>query len=144
MNWWLKVQAKRLSQRITVLLTETEAEDVRKRQEAAIQREKNKTCVKIFIEKIVHHVHFDLKMFPENRPEVVSSLFENIWAQVEKDTFYITDNSFKNLDEKIHKHLCKRFGAPEIVLFSMYHDDPAIEDCIISILKQRVMRPPKQ
>lgn len=123
-------------------LVEKAAEKSAAEREHAEQIERNKMCVKFFVEKIVQHVYLDLQVVPENTSNIIIRIFEKIWPKVQGQDFYITQNSFKNLNKMIHKLLCKTLGTPEIVLFSLIKNDARIDSIILAILQKQVMTPP--
>lgn len=124
------------------LVEKEAAEKSAAEREHAEQIERNKMCVKFFIEKIVQHVYLDLQVVPENTSNIISRIFEKIWPTVQGQDFYITQNSFKNLNKMIHKVLCKTLGTPETVLFSLIKNDARIDSIILAILQKQVMTPP--
>lgn len=110
----------------------------------AEQMERNKMCVKFFIEKIVQHVYLDLNMVPENMSPVVLRIFDKLWPRVQAQDFHITPRSFKNLNKIIHKVLCGTSASPEMVLFSLLRSEAHIDSVILDILHRQVIRPPPQ
>lgn len=108
------------------------------------QMERNKMCVKFFIEKIIQHVYMDLNVVPENMTPVVLCIFDKLWPRVQAQDFHITPKSFKNLNKIIHKVLCGTSATPEMVLFSLLKSEAHIESLILDILHQQVIRPPPQ
>lgn len=106
------------------------------------QMERNKICVKFFIEKIIQHVYLDLNVVPENMSPVVLRIFEKLWPRVQDEDFHITAKSFKNLNKIIHKALCGTSATPEMVLFSLLRSEAHIDSIILEILYQQVIRPP--
>lgn len=143
MNWWLNSQGQIIIERVKIpLRVPLTAPGSSERD--ALRREKNRCCVKFFIEKIVTHVLFDVKMMPDNKHDIIKYLFENVCAKVQGENFYVTPDIFKGLDKRINRVLYKRLGTPEMVLFSINSKDPIIEECIITIIKERLMKPPKK
>lgn len=143
MNWWLNSQGQIIIERVKMpLRVPLTAPGSSERD--AVRMEKNRCCVKFFIEKIVTHVLFDVKMMPDNKHDIIKYLFENVCAKVQSENFYVTPDIFKGLDKRINRVLYKRLGTPEMVLFSINSKDPIIEECIITIIKERLMKPPKK
>lgn len=110
----------------------------------AEQMERNKMCVKFFIEKIIQHVYLDLNVVPENMSPVVLRIFDKLWPKVQAQDFHITPRSFKNLNKIIHKVLCGTSATPEMVLFSLLRNEAHIDSIILDILHRQVIRPPPQ
>lgn len=110
----------------------------------AEQMERNKMCVKFFIEKIIQHVYLDLNVVPENMTPVVLRIFDKLWPRVQAQDFHITPKSFKNLNKIIHKVLCGTSATPEMVLFSLLRSEAHIDSIILDILHRQVIRPPTQ
>lgn len=142
MNWWMNSQGQMISERIKMplmyaLLDTTE-------RDAVMRKEKNRCCVKFFVEKIVHHVFLDVRMMPDNKHDIINFLFENVWAAVQGADLYITQETFKGLGRKIDRVLYRRWGTPELALFAVTSRDPLIEQCIITIIKEQLMKPPKK
>lgn len=108
------------------------------------QIERNKMCVKFFIEKIIQHVYLDLNVVPENMTPVVLRIFDKLWPRVQAQDFHITPKSFKNLNKIIHKVLCGTSATPEMVLFSLLRSETHIDSIILDILHRQVIRPPPQ
>lgn len=143
MNWWLNSQGQIIIERVKIPLRMPLTAPGSSEKDA-VQMEKNRCCVKFFVEKIVTHVLFDVKMMPDNKHDIIKYLFENVCAKVQGEKFYVTPDIFKGLDKRINRVLYKRLGTPEMVLFSINSKDPIIEECIVTIIKERLMKPPKK
>lgn len=115
-----------------------------KGQEASLEKEKDKRRVRVFIEKIVYHLQREGKMMHSNRYEIINSLLDKVWAELKDAELSITPESFKNLDRNIHKHLCKKFGTPEMVLFLISCKDPVITKSILVIFEERLLKLKKE
>lgn len=143
MNWWLSSQGQVISERVKLPL-KLQLKPPGAAERDAIRLEKNRCCVRFFIEKIVTHVLLDVKMMPDNKHDIINYLFEKVCAKVQGENFFVSRNVFKGLDKRINQLLYKRLGTPEMVLFSINSRDPVVEECIITIIKERLMKPPKK
>lgn len=143
MNWWLSSQGQVISERVKIpLKLQLTAPGAAERD--AIRLEKNRCCIRFFIEKIITHVLLDVKMMPDNKHDIINYLFEKVCTKVQGENFYVSRNVFKGLDKRINRLLYKRLGTPEMVLFSINSRDPVVEECIITIIRERLMKPPKK
>lgn len=142
MNWWMNSQGQTICERIKMPLMYSLLDTSER--DALMRKEKNRCCVKFFVEKIVHHVFVDVRMMPDNRQDIINLLFENVWAAVQGADLYITQEAFKGLRRKIDRVLYRRWGTPELALFAVTSRDPLIEQCIITIIKDQLMKPPKK
>lgn len=143
MNWWLSSQGQVISERVKLPLR-LQLTPPGAAERDAIRLEKNRCCVRFFIEKIVTHVLLDVKMMPDNKHDIINYLFEKVCPKVQGENFYVSRNVFKGLDKRINQLLYKRLGTPEMVLFSINSKDPVVEECIVTIIKERLMKPPKK
>lgn len=149
MNWWVKKLVQTVNSRVELAILEREADlmaqqvcEEMKEREAMETLKKNH--VKFFIEKIVLHIYYKLRIMPQNSDDVINRLFENVWAEVQGANFYFTSKTLKkNLNKKINKVLHQKLGSPELMLYLLNCKDPVIEECIITILQQEVMTPPQ-
>lgn len=102
-----------------------------------------KVYVNLFVEKVVFHVCSEAKVMVENTEELLDSLFESIWPEVKDEKICITHNSFRKLDEAIHRGLCKKYGLIEVMtLTSALH--PAIVEFLISFIRKKLMTPDRK
>lgn len=113
-------------------------------QGASLDKQKDKRRVRVLIEKIVYHLQCEGKMLHSNRYEITNSLLDKVWAEIKDAELSITPESFKNLDRNIHKHLCKKFGTPEMVLFLISCQDPVITKSILVIFEERLLKQKKE
>lgn len=152
MNWKLKQLSIRFSHKVGLAVTESAERPItgettgcqNKRQDANLEKEKNKRRVRVFIEKIVCHLQREGKMMADNRYEIINGLLDKVWAEVKDADLCVTQDSFKNLDKKIHKHLCKRFGTPEMVLFLINCKDPDVTKSIVVIFEKLLIKLSKE
>lgn len=111
-----------------------------KEQDAGPEKDKDKRRVRVLIEKIVYHLQREGKMMYSNKYEIINSLLDKVWTEVKDADLSITQDSFKNLDRNIHKHLCKKFGTAEMVLFLLSCKDPVITKSILVIFEERLLK----
>lgn len=115
----------------------------RKGVSVAVETHLKKTYVSCFLDMVVFHVCSDAGVIIENKPEFCRSIFERVWAKVEGEKMYITQRSFKSLSRKIHKCICKQFKSLDL-LYLMASLDSVVMELIVSLIKERLMTPPKK
>lgn len=98
--------------------------------------------VKTFIEKVVFHACLDAHVFG-NKCKVNDCVFATVWAAVRSEHIYVTAKTFKNLDQEIHQRLCGRFTPLELLCL-MTLQDPVVMELCISLVKKRLMTPPRE
>lgn len=172
MNWFLETEAQRLSEQVNLPDPDTKPDyrveeliadaSPRRRtvgvsqqgsgENAATEREEehedvalqiNKTYVKCLVGKVVFHMCVEAKVMLENRYRLINEVFKKVWAEVQGEPLYITTETFKNLDKKIHQSLCRPFkcGEPLCLITAV---DPVMVDLIISLIRKQLMMPPKE
>lgn len=109
---------------------------------AAVQTHLKKTYISSFLDMVVFHICSEAGGIIEDKPEFTKRIFEGVWAKVEGEKMYITQKSFKNLTRKIHKRICKQFKSLDSV-YLMASQDPVIVELIVSLIRERLMTPPK-
>lgn len=152
MKWFMRTQVKGVSERVSLPTSEAQPDTVddaaseydEEPVDDVLKTEKNKTFIKFFIEKVVFHVCNDAKMMPENRYDIMKSLFEKVWAEVQEAQLHISKDTFKSLDQLVHQGLCVKVGSPELVLFLMNCEDQVIVEHLIWIIQKQLGLPPKQ
>lgn len=152
MNWWLKTEVNRLSERVHLPIMDTvqlpdAAEDAaceETRQDAALQTETNRKLVKVLIEKVLWQVYCDVQMVPERGCDISDHLFESVWPEVEDVDLHVTPETFKSLAKKIYKDLCKKWDDAHHVLCLLKLQDPDIDKYIVHLLKVHMTSPPKR
>lgn len=152
MNWKLKQLSVRFSHKVELAVTESAERPIagetpgcqNKQQDANLERERNKRRVRVFIEKIVCHLQHEGRMMADNRYEIINGLLDKVWAEVKDAHICVTPDSFKNLDKKIHKHLCQRFGTPEMALFLINCKDPDVTKSIVVMFEKHLIRQSKE
>lgn len=94
----------------------------------------------VLVEKVVFNLYYNLKIMPTNVDKVIKHVVEKVMDEVQDIDLCFRCKSFK-IYKKINIKLIKRFGSPEAVLFLLNIKDPVIEQCIITLLKQKMMKP---
>lgn len=113
------------------------------RHEEDAESQISKIYVNLFVEKVVFHMCSEAKVMVENTEELLDSLFESVWPEVKHEKICITYNSFRKLDETIHRGLCKKYGIMEVMtLTSALH--PAILEFLISFIRKKLMTPDRK
>lgn len=103
----------------------------------------SKVYVNLFVEKVVSHMCSEAKVMVENTEELLDSLFESIWPEVKDEKICITHNSFRKLDETIHRGLCKKYGLIEVMtLTNAMH--PGVVEFLISFIRNKLMTPDRK
>lgn len=139
-TWWTRFQLQMVSQKVKVpvmgIVPQPSALE-----DPQLQLEMTRFSVEFLVQKIVFHVYLDLMNLPNNKHDITDRLLENVWAEVKCEQLHHHKNTFKKLNKTIHKVLCKKLGSPTKVLLSMQSRDPVVEECIILIVKERLMAP---
>ncbi|XP_035859448.1 uncharacterized protein LOC118495494 [Sander lucioperca] len=102
--------------------------------------------IKIFTEKLVSRIYRKAKVnWSIGNPEAnIYHLSNRTWDEVKGIHFATTQKTFKNLDKAIFQDLCKKWGCADEVLIFMRLEDPALEKCIASSVKDYLTTPPKK
>lgn len=109
----------------------------------AVETQLKKSYIGCFVDMVVFHVCSEAAVVVEDKHKLSNLIFERICAEVEDETMYITQSTFRNMRGKIHKCLCKRF-KPQELLYLMASLDPAVMELIVSLVKDSLMTPPKK
>lgn len=139
LNWWVNNQMSKVTERMNLAYVDEEIKDFK----CPMTEHSKVRFVFILVEKIVLNLCYSLKIRPTNAHKVIERIFENVMDEVQDTDLYFMRKSFK-LYKKINLRLLKSFGSPEAVLFLVNSKEPVIEECIISVLKEKMMRPPKK
>ncbi|CAG06637.1 unnamed protein product [Tetraodon nigroviridis] len=105
---------------------------------------KNKKYVQFVIEKVLFTVCSDANMVPETRDELIDSLTETVWSNVQEEQFYIHAEVFKNIQKEIRRSLYKNLSSPENVLFLITHQDPVVVDRILTVVHRKLFTPQRE
>ncbi|CAF89477.1 unnamed protein product [Tetraodon nigroviridis] len=105
---------------------------------------KNKKYVQFVIEKVLFTVCSDANMVPETRDELIDSLTETVWSNVQEEQFYIHAEVFKNIQKEIRRSLYKNLSSPENVLFLITHQDPLVVDRILTVVHRKLLWPQRE
>lgn len=108
----------------------------------AVETQLKKTYIGTFIDMVVFHICNEAGVIVEDKHKVSSKIFEGVWLKVQEEEMYITQSSFKNLEGKIHQRICKQVGSLDS-LYLMATLDPIIIEGIASLIRERLMTPPK-
>lgn len=149
MNWFLKTVLTQLVESVNFPATKATTEPVvvpldhtERTQDARYPA--NPVYIRFLIEKIVHHLCQDAKMVPNYNIDLVDHMFQKVCSELQDVECHITANSFKRLDETIHKSLCKQLGTIDETL-QLWTDccDTTVPRCIASIAKSLLKEPTK-
>lgn len=149
MNWFLKTVLTQLVESVNLPAKKTTTEpevvplDHTERTHNA-HYTANQVYVRFLIEKILHHLYQDAKMAPNYNIDLVDHMFQKVYSELQDIECHITANSFKKLDETIHKSLCKQLGTIDEIM-QLWTDccDPTVPRCITSIAKSLLKEPTK-
>lgn len=139
-TWWAKFQLQLVSQKVKfpvmgIVPQPSALEDPQ------LQLEMTRFSVEFLVQKVIFHVYLDLMDLPNNKHDITDRLLENVWAEVKGEQLQHHRNTFKKLNKTIHKVLCKKLGSPANVLLAIQSRDPVVEECIIVIVKERLLAP---
>lgn len=149
MNWFLKTVLTQLVESVNLPATKTTTEpevvplDHTERTHNAYYTA-NQVYIRFLIEKILHHLYQEAKLVPNYHIDLVDHMFQKVCRELQDVECHITANSFKRLDETIHKSLCKQLGTiDEIVQLWTDRCDTTVPRCITSIAKSLLKEPTK-
>ncbi|TWW55438.1 hypothetical protein D4764_09G0004870 [Takifugu flavidus] len=108
-----------------------------------VETQLKKTYISSFIDMVVFHICNEAGVIVEGKHKFSSKIFEGVWVKVQEEKMYITQSSFKNLKGKIHKCICQQVGSLDL-LYLMATLDPIIIELITSLIRERLMTPPKK
>lgn len=138
MNWWVQDQMSKVNERMNL------AQIVQEKQREGLLTEHRKThFVFILVEKVILNMYYNLKVMSPDIDQVISHVFEMVMDEVYNADLYTTSKSTE-IYKMINMKLLQKFGSPEALLFLLNSRDPAIKDCIITVLRQKMMKPPKK
>lgn len=145
MNWFLKTVLTQLVEKVKLPTenTATPAGVVGVASEGGDPSDaENQVYVRFLIEKVVHHLYQDAKMVPNYHNDLVTYMFQKVYTELQLVECHITANSFKELDRRIHRRLCKRLGTADQVM-QLWTDcyDPTVPRCITSIARNLLKDP---
>lgn len=109
----------------------------------AVETQLKKSYIGCFVDMVVFHVCSEAAVIVEDKHKLSKRIFERVWAEVEDEKMYITQSTFRDTKGKIHKCLCKQFKSQEL-LYLMALLDPVVIELIVSLVKDRLMKPPKK
>ncbi|KAJ4946275.1 hypothetical protein JOQ06_023943 [Pogonophryne albipinna] len=115
-------------------------------EDANRQRDLNRVCVQIFVEKLVTLAFKKSKVgrtIVDDR-DIIKSLFDRVWAEVQHRDFYTTPTTFNDLDKIVYHRLCKIAGSRDMVLARLILKDPGLGICIVGSVDDRLLNPPQK
>lgn len=136
LNWWVNTQMFKVTERINPSYMDEGIQQC----EGPLSEHSKVRFIFVLVEKVVLNLYYSLKIMPTNVDNVIKDMFEKVLDEVQDTDLYFRCKSFK-IYKKINTKLIKRFGSPEAVLFLLNIKDPVIEECIITVLKQNMMKP---
>ncbi|KAI9525288.1 hypothetical protein NQZ68_009969 [Dissostichus eleginoides] len=98
-------------------------------EDANRQRDLNRVCVQIYV---------------ETTGDIIKSLFDRVWAEVQQLDFYTTPTTFADLDKIVYQRLCKNAGSPDMVLALFILKDPRLGSCIVWSVDHHLLNPPQK
>ncbi|KAF3838093.1 hypothetical protein F7725_009861, partial [Dissostichus mawsoni] len=110
------------------------------------QRDLNRVCVQIFVEKLVTLAFKKSKVGRTivDDGDIIKSLFDRVWAEVQRVDFYTTPTTFADLDKIVYQRLCKKTGSQDMVLARLILKDPELGACILWSVDDRLLNPPQE
>lgn len=151
MNWFHSSQAEDMIPQIgdaeqaewksSSMEPDSAEQDTLECEEDAELQDLSKVYVRLLVAKAVFHFYDDAKVMARHRDKVIDGLFERIWPKVKGEKIYVTHSTFQRFDRAIHRCLCKRNTVVETLHF-MRTQDPVVVDFLISLIRERLMRPP--
>ncbi|KAK1904618.1 Cytoplasmic tRNA 2-thiolation protein 2 [Dissostichus eleginoides] len=76
--------------------------------------------------------------------DIIKSLFDRVWAEVQRVDFYTTPTTFADLDKIVYQRLCKKTGSQDMVLARLILKDPELGACILWSVDDRLLNPPQE
>ncbi len=124
------------------LVTGSKCEEPVTKQDAEVQRERDKAFVRILVKKLVKRIY--------SRGEIIISLgakkmdeelFETAWARIEGTT--IIHKTIDDLDKIIFNYLKRKCGSLDQLLMSVQEEDAEFADLFGYAVKKHLTRPKK-
>ncbi|KAL3045134.1 hypothetical protein OYC64_013400 [Pagothenia borchgrevinki] len=115
-------------------------------EDANRQRDLNKVCVRIFVAKLVTLAFKKSKVGRTiaDDGDIIKSLFDRVWAEVQHVDFYTTPTTFADLDKIVYQRLCKIAGSQDMVLARLILKDPELGADIVWSVNDRLLNPPQE
>jgi len=146
MSWFVNTQSQRVQQAImgpeAPFQSEAERGEALERatlceertanpleEDANRQRDLNRVCVQIYV---------------ETTGDIIKSLFDRVWAEVQQLDFYTTPTTFADLDKIVYQRLCKNTGSPDMVLALLILKDARLGSCIVWSVDHHLLNPPQK
>lgn len=145
MKWWRKTQVGGHSDRVQSALKDSQSL-VRTSVRVVETSKETNAAIKTILQSLVSQICMKAKVdcALENVNDIVSRLFEKTMADIEWVDFGTKPGALKDLDKAIFRDLCKVYGCAEMVLSSLYLEDPALEKHIAGIAIYRLTTTPRQ
>ncbi|KAK5925362.1 hypothetical protein CgunFtcFv8_017891 [Champsocephalus gunnari] len=115
-------------------------------EDANRQWDLNRVCIQIFVEKLVTLAFKKSKVgrtIVDDR-DIIKSLFDRVWAEVQHRDFYTTPTTFNDLDTIVYQRLCKIVGSQDMVLARLILKDPGLGAYIVGSVDDRLLNPPQE
>lgn len=145
MKWWQKTQVGGHSDRVQSALKDSQSL-VRTPVRVVETSKETKAAIKIILQRLVSRIFMKAKVDCAlgNVNDIVSRLFEKTMADIEWVDFGTKPWALKDLDKAIFRDLCKVYGCAEMVLSSLYLEDPALQKHIALIVTHRLTTTPRK
>ncbi|CAK6965826.1 uncharacterized protein LOC122992034 isoform X3 [Scomber scombrus] len=160
-NWWCKMEAVRISDRMVLTLMNSELLSPRQQPEgsrrgpqrgavegaAACEEQQpeyaqnntlktKKMFVRVLVVNLLSLIEKNSKgQSFDDKDAVIKRIFEKTWAEVEAVDFDANPEKFNNLDKAVFKDLCKDWGNAQAVMTSLSQRDRALERQIATSFK---------
>lgn len=143
LNWWASTQAKRHSKRATQMLTQhaSASPTCQESCDLQVQQEKKKAFVGILTDKVAWQLFRKLNIVPNNKNDIMLTLFENTWAAVEGVDLYICRKTMRSHRTIVHQ-MCKQHGGAQQVVMELREKDPETEKHLSSIVVGHLTKKP--
>ncbi|KAK5880517.1 hypothetical protein CesoFtcFv8_023538 [Champsocephalus esox] len=115
-------------------------------EDANRQWDLNRVCIQIFVEKLVTLAFKKSKVgrtIVDDR-DIIKSLFDRVWAEVQHRDFYTTPTTFNDLDKIVYQRLCKIAASQDMVLARLILKDPGLGAYIVGSVDDRLLNPPQK
>ncbi|KAI4819608.1 hypothetical protein KUCAC02_004848 [Chaenocephalus aceratus] len=115
-------------------------------EDANRQWDLNRVCIQIFVEKLVTLAFKKSKVgrtIVDDR-DIIKSLFDRVWAEVQHRDFYTTPTTFNDLDKIVYQRLCKIAGSQDMVLARLILKDPGLGAYIVGSVDDHLLNPPQR
>jgi len=145
MKWWRKTQVGGHSDRVQSALKDSQSL-VRTSVRVVETSKETKEAIKTILQRLVSRIFMKAKVdcALENVNDIISRLFEKTMADIEWVDFGTKPGALKDLDKVIFQDLCEVYGCAEMLLSSLYLEDPALQKHIALIVTYRLITTPRK